>query len=56
VRLLAQDAAGAPASWDAWDGRWGVVRSMLFAPPRTPAFQDRFRNPFAATRSGRRHF
>jgi hypothetical protein len=56
VRLLPLDATGAPASWNAWDGRWGVVRSALFAPPRTPAFQDRYRNPFAAGRTGRRRF
>jgi hypothetical protein len=56
VRLLPQDAAGAPASWNAWNGRWGVVRSALFAPPLTPAFQDRYRNPFAAGHTGRRRF
>ena len=38
---------GAPASWDAWDGRWGAPTSPAFAPPRTPAFQPRFSDPFA---------
>jgi hypothetical protein len=56
VRLLPADANGAPASWDAWDGRWGVPTSPVFAPPRTPAFQRRFGDPFAAKHSGRHHF
>jgi hypothetical protein len=56
VRLLPTDASGAPASWDAWDGRWGAPTSPAFAPPRTPAFQRRFADPFAAEHSGRHHF
>ncbi|MDX6680235.1 MAG: hypothetical protein QOG94_274 [Solirubrobacteraceae bacterium] len=56
VRLMPQAAGGAPASWNAWDGRWGRPISQLFAPPRTPAFQARFQQPFAARRSGRRAF
>ncbi|HYV14875.1 MAG TPA: hypothetical protein VE972_02515 [Conexibacter sp.] len=56
VRLMPTDAAGAPASWDAWDGRWGVPRSKVFAPPLTPAFQRRYLHPFAASHSGRHLF
>jgi hypothetical protein len=56
VRLLPTDATGAPASWDAWDGRWGVPTSPAFAPPRTPAFQPRYSDPFAAKHSRRHHF
>ena len=50
VRLL-PEVAGRPASWDAWNGLWGAPRSAFFGPPRTPAFQDRYRHPFAARRS-----
>jgi hypothetical protein len=56
VRLLPTDANGAPASWDAWDGRWGAPTSPAFAPPRTPAFQPRYRDPFAARHSRRHRF
>lgn len=56
VRLMPTTAGGAPASWDAWDGRWGVPTSPAFAPPLTPAFQARYRNPFAAKHSGRHDF
>lgn len=56
VRLFPTDASGAPASWDAWDGRWGAPTSPAFAPPETPAFQRRFADPFAAKHSGRHHF
>jgi hypothetical protein len=56
VRLLPAAADGAPASWDAWDGRWGVTTAPAFAPPRTPAFQRRFAQPFDARRSHRRLF
>lgn len=56
VRLLPTDAAGAPGSWDAWDGRWGAPASAAFAPPRTPAFQRRFADPFASKHSRRHHF
>lgn len=56
VRLLPQSADGAPASWDAWDGRWGIPRSALFAPPRTPSFQTRYQHPFDARTSRRRLF
>jgi hypothetical protein len=55
VRLLPQ-VAGHPASWDAWNGLWGAPRSAIFAPPRTPAFQDRYLHPFAATSTQRRDF
>jgi len=55
VRLLPA-AGGAPASWDAWPGRWGVTLSRVFAPPVAPAFQRRFRHPFGARRSGRHVF
>lgn len=56
VRLLPTGPDGAPASWDGWDGRWGAPTSPAFAPPRTPAFQRRFGDPFAAKHSGRHHF
>ena len=56
VRMLPQTADGVPASWNAWDGRWGLASSPLFAPPRTPSFQARYRRPFAALMSGRRVF
>ena len=56
VRLLPQTPAGAPASWDAWDGRWGLTRSALFAAPRTPAFQPRYERPFASRSTHRRRF
>jgi hypothetical protein len=56
VRLLPQAGDGAPASWDAWDGQWGVPGSSLFASPRTPSFQPRYRHPFAASTSRRRSF
>jgi hypothetical protein len=56
VRLLPAAAGGAPASWDAWDGRWGAPTSPAFSPPQTPAFQRRFGDPFAAKHSGRHHF
>jgi Vacuolar protein sorting-associated protein 62 len=55
VRLF-PEAQGAPASWNAWNGLWGVPRSALFPPPRTPAFQGRYLNPFASTTSGRHEF
>lgn len=45
-----------PASWNGWNGLWGVPRSALFPPPRTPAFQGRYQHPFAATATGRRSF
>jgi hypothetical protein len=56
VRLLPQTTDGAPASWDAWNGRWGRPTSPTFAPPQTPAFQRRFSHPFDATRSHRHVF
>jgi hypothetical protein len=56
VRLLPQTAEGAPASWDAWNGLWGIPRSQLFGPPATPSAQHRFQRPFAARHSGRHHF
>jgi hypothetical protein len=56
VRLLPAAANGTPASWNAWDGRWGAPTSPAFAPPRTPAFQQRFRAPFTAKHSARHHF
>ncbi|MBS1869599.1 MAG: hypothetical protein JSS99_08045 [Actinobacteria bacterium] len=55
VRLLpAHD--GAPSSWDAWPGRWGVTTAPAFAAPRSPAFQTRFRHPFAARPTARDFF
>jgi hypothetical protein len=56
VRLLPIAPGGAPASWDAWRGLWGVPRSPVFGPPLTPAFQRRYLHPFAARRSGRHIF
>lgn len=56
VRLLPTDASGAPAAWNAWDGRWGAPTSAAFAPPRTPAFQRRYRHPFDARTSHRHRF
>ena len=56
VRLLPTGPDGAPASWNAWDGRWGAPGAPAFAPPRTPAFQPRYRDPFAAERSRRHRF
>jgi hypothetical protein len=56
VRLLPSGPDGAPTSWDAWDGRWGAPTSPAFSPPRTPAFQSRFRNPFASRHSSRHRF
>jgi hypothetical protein len=56
VRLLPQAVNGAPTSWDAWDGRWGLRSSQLFAPPRTPSFQPRYQHPFAARATHRRRF
>jgi hypothetical protein len=56
VRLLPATPEGAPASWDAWDGRWGAPTAPAFAPPETPAFQRRFLHPFDARRSHRRLF
>lgn len=55
VRLL-PEVAGAPASWDAWNGFWGLPQSALFLPPRTPAFQARYQSPFASTAATRRRF
>jgi hypothetical protein len=55
VRLL-PERGGAPASWDGWDGRWGVTRSSTFPPPRTPAFQRRYEAPLTARHSGRHFF
>jgi hypothetical protein len=48
VRLLPVGADGAPASWNAWPGRWGVTTAPAFAAPLTPAFQRRYQHPFAA--------
>jgi hypothetical protein len=56
VRLLPAAPDGAPASWDAWDGRWGAPTSPAFSPPETPAFQRRFAHPFDARRSHRHLF
>ena len=56
VRLMPLAAGGVPASWNAWDGRWGVPLSQLFAPPRTPSLQARYRQPFAARSTRRRLF
>jgi len=56
VRLLPTGLDGAPSSWNAWDGRWGATTAPAFAPPRTPAFQRRYADPFAARRSGRHRF
>lgn len=56
VQLLPTGPGGAPASWDAWDGRWGATYAPAFPPPLTPSFQTRFRHPFAAKLSHRRVF
>lgn len=56
VRLLPATPTGTPASWNAWDGRWGAPTSPAFAPPRTPSFQQRFRDPFKAKHSARHRF
>jgi hypothetical protein len=56
VRLLPVAANGAAASWNAWDGRWGLPSSALFLPPRTPSLQARYQHPFAARSSRRRAF
>ncbi len=56
VALLPTGPSGAPASWDAWDGRWGAPYAPAFPPPLTPSFQGRFRHPLAARHSGRRLF
>lgn len=56
VRLLPTAPDGAPASWDAWDGRWGATYAPAFPPPLTPSFQARFRHPFASRPSDRRVF
>ena len=56
VRLLPTSANGAPASWNAWGGRWGLTVSPAFAAPLTPAFQRRYQHPFAARRSPREIF
>ena len=55
VRLL-PPASGAPQPWNAWQGRWGVTLAPAFAPPLTPAFQRRYRQPFSARTSGRHTF
>jgi hypothetical protein len=55
VRLL-PEARGAPASWNAWHGLWGLPASEIFPPPTTPAFQRRYLRPFDATLSTRRRF
>lgn len=55
VRLL-PSADGAPASWNAWPGRWGVTTAPAFAAPLTPASQARFQHPFAARRTARDFF
>lgn len=57
VRLFPTGRNGiTPASWNAWDGRWGATYAPAFLPPLTPSFQARFRHPFAAKRSHRRVF
>jgi hypothetical protein len=56
VRLLPAGPDGAPASWDAGDGRWGAPTVPAVSPPQTPAFQRRFGDPFAAKHSGRHLF
>ncbi len=55
VRLF-PGVGGNPASWNGWNGLWGVPQSAFFPPPRTPAFQNRYRHPFAATTTRRRSF
>jgi hypothetical protein len=56
VRLFPHTPSGAPASWDAWNGLWGAPRLPVFPPPRTPAFQNRYQQPFAAQTSHRHRF
>lgn len=57
VRLMPTGPDGrTPASWDAWGGRWGAAYAQGFPPPLTPAFQGRFRRPFASQLSHRRLF
>jgi hypothetical protein len=56
VRLFPETPAGAPASWDAWNGLWGAPRLPGFSPPRTPAFQTRYQQPFASQPSHRYRF
>lgn len=57
VRLMPTGPDGvAPASWDAWGGRWGAPFAPAFPPPQTPSFQRRFRHPFASKLSHRRLF
>lgn len=53
VRLLPTTRDGAPASWNAWPGRWGVTTTPVFAAPLTPAFQPRYRDPFVARGTAR---
>jgi hypothetical protein len=55
VRLLPA-RGGAGASWNGWEGRWGVTTAPAFAAPLTPAFQRRFEAPFSARRTARTHF
>ncbi len=55
VRLLPQ-RAGAPSSWNAWQGRWGVTLAPAFPPPLTPSAQRRFQHPFDSRHSSRRTF
>jgi hypothetical protein len=55
VRLL-PESLGAPASWDAWNGLWGISNPTGALPPRTPAFQRRYSHPFASRKSGRHSF
>ena len=55
VRLL-PESGGAPSSWNAWNGRWGVTAVPAFPPPLTPAFQRRFQHPFDSRHSGRHAF
>jgi len=56
VRPMPLTPTGAPASWDAWNGRWGAPTTPAFAPPPTPAFQRRYLHPFDAKRSHRHRF
>jgi hypothetical protein len=56
VRLLPVGANGAPTSWNAWRGRWGVTTAPAAAAPLTPSFQRRYQRPFAARRSSREIF
>ena len=57
VRLFPTGLDGVtPAVWNAWDGRWGATYAPGFPPPLTPAFQTRFRRPFASNLSHRHLF